>query len=167
MYSENQVPNPRFLSTHPSMAYPSFAGLRPASTGSSRSKRSNYSRGTKHELVLTMKLRRLGLSFRRNVKDLLGKPDIVFPRQKLVVFCDGDFWHGRNWRKLRKGLLHSANSEYWMQKISMNRRRDSLVTRQLKNLGWKVIRLWETDIQRDSEMIANRIAHAINKRSVL
>src|SRR5690348_4254231 len=104
---------------------PSFTGLKPASAAASRAKRSNTRVDTKHELLLRRELWRLGLRFRKNVKTLLGKPDIVFSRARVVVFCDGDFWHGRKWRELKPKLDQGTNAAYWSAKIATNIDRDN------------------------------------------
>ncbi len=96
---------------------PSFDGLKPTSSTSSRCKRMNRRADTLHERVLRSALWRRGLRFRKNVSVLPGKPDIVFQRSRVVVFCDGDFWHGRDWRKLSRTLNAGANASYWLQKI--------------------------------------------------
>jgi DNA mismatch endonuclease (patch repair protein) len=67
----------------------------------------------------------------------------------VVVFCDGDFWHGRNWQALKRSLGAGTNSGYWQAKIESNRKRDTRNNVRLKKAGWHVIRLWETDINRD------------------
>lgn len=150
------------------MKAPSFNGLKPASESASNSKRNNKKVGTKHERLLYKELKRLRLSFGTNPSDLPGKPDFVFRSAKVVVFCDGDFWHGRNWRSLRYKLSMGNNPLYWIAKIRSNMRRDVRQTRLLKTQGWLVIRVWETDVQRDptgtAELI-NKVVHA--RRSIL
>src|SRR5437899_1838735 len=88
---------------------PTFRGLAPASAAASKAKQNNRSSDTLPELALRREFSRIGLRFRKNVASLPGKPDIVFLRARVLVFCDGDFWHGRNWRALRKKLLRGAN----------------------------------------------------------
>src|SRR2546425_5950598 len=83
---------------------PSFRGYKPSSEASSRAMRGNRKRDTKPEKLLRRQLWRLGLRFRKNVSSLPGQPDIVFPTEKIAVFCDGDFWHGRNWADLKSKL---------------------------------------------------------------
>jgi len=83
---------------------PSFNGLSPASPTASLAKRRNCRRDTLHEVILRRELWRAGLRFRKNVESMPGKPDIVFPSAKLIVFCDGDFWHGRNWPAVKPKL---------------------------------------------------------------
>lgn len=106
-------------------------------------------------------LTKLGLHYRSNVRSLLGKPDIVFSHAKVVVFCDGDFWHGRDWRKLRRKLRSGSNGTYWAAKIAANRRRDKMTQRELQRAGWKVIRVWETDILRDPARAAERVQQKV------
>jgi DNA mismatch endonuclease (patch repair protein) len=99
----------------------------------------------------------MGLRFRKNVSALPGKPDVVFPRQRLVVFCDGDFWHGRDWDSRAARLRKGHNASYWLKKIQANRDRDHRHTLELKALGWQVLRLWETDILKDPREAAQTV----------
>lgn len=139
------------------MKVPSFAGLKPASQAASLAKRMNRSADTIHEKLLRGALWRRGLRFRKNLADLPGKPDIVFLGLRLAVFCDGDFWHGRDWRRLSGQLQKRANAAYWCQKIRANMLRDRRTTRLLKKQGWSVIRLWESDIRKDPEGVALQV----------
>ena len=105
----------------------------------------------------------MGCRYRSNVKRLPGCPDLVLAECRLAVFCDGDFWHGRRWRQRRAKLASGWNAEYWVAKIGRNRQRDRLVNRQLRGLGWNVIRVWESDVRRNPARVAQRIldrAHA-------
>ena len=144
---------------------PSFRGLSAASEASSYAKKMNRSSGTTHEHLLRTHLWRLGLRYRKNVGTLPGKPDIVFARERVAIFCDGDFWHGRDWRRLSRKLRAGTNASYWIPKIGTNRNRDRRNDRLLKREGWTVIRLWETDIHRDPEQAAHRIADLVHKNS--
>jgi DNA mismatch endonuclease (patch repair protein) len=108
----------------------------------------NHAQETAHEKTLRALLWRSGLRFRKNVASLPGKPDIVFTRRKVVVFCDGDFWHGRNWQQLSAKLNTGANPTYWLLKIKTNRERDLRTDKLLQEAGWMVLRYWETDIHR-------------------
>src|SRR6516225_4042686 len=81
---------------------PTFKGFTPASKASSRTKQANRATDTGPELLLRHALWALGLHYRKHVTHLPGRPDIVFSRARVVVFCDGDFWHGRNWRRLKE-----------------------------------------------------------------
>jgi DNA mismatch endonuclease, patch repair protein len=143
------------------MKAPSFVGLKPASESASFAKRMNRSADTKHELLLRSELWRRGLRFTKNRADLPGKPDIVFLSARVAVFCDGDFWHGRNWRLLSSQLQKRANPDYWRQKIRSNRERDKRITASLTRLGWRVIRLWENDIHANPENAAVVVERAV------
>lgn len=141
---------------------PSFRGLRPSSNASSAAKKANRSEGLKSERLLRERLVKDGLRFRTNVKSIEGKPDIVFEKERIAVFCDGDYWHGRNWRQLCGKLEKRWNSEYWIKKISSNRKRDNQINRHLSKEGWGVLRYWETDILNDVISIAEQIKRAIS-----
>jgi len=136
---------------------PSFAGRRPASALASAIKRRNRKVGTRAELALRHALWPLGLRYRLNYKGLPGTPDLVFSRQRVVVFVDGDFWHGRDWEQRENRLQAGMNATYWLAKIAYNRERDRRNDALLAGLGWKVVRLWETDVLRDPEGAANGI----------
>ncbi len=143
---------------------PSYKRLQPASETASRTKSRNRRQDTEHEVILRQALWRRGLRFRKNVQHLPGKPDIVFSRSRVVVFCDGDFWHGRNWLALKAKLEAGANPSYWLAKILSNRERDQRVTALLERDGWHVLRLWETDIRKDPEEAADQIAAVVRSR---
>jgi DNA mismatch endonuclease (patch repair protein) len=119
---------------------------------------------TKHELLLRSALWHRGLRFRKNRADLPGKPDIVFVSERVAVFCDGDFWHGRNWRRLSSRLRKRANPDYWCQKIRTNRMRDRRTTALLEKLGWRVIRLWENDIHANPQDAAVVVERTVKSR---
>jgi DNA mismatch endonuclease, patch repair protein len=145
---------------------PSFAGLRPASKLSSLVKQKNRSSDTVPELALRRELQRLGLRFRNNDKALPGKPDVVFRSACVAVFCDGDFWHGRNWTNLKGKLRKGANGTYWHAKIASNMRRDRRDSALLKKSGWRVIRFWETEIRRDAEGLAVQVMNIVRARKL-
>lgn len=86
---------------------------------------------------------------------------MVFPREKVAVFADGDFWHGRNLAQRLARLAKGHNSEYWIRKLQSNIARDRRVRRQLNALGWRVIRVWESDIHSKVERVANRIVRVV------
>lgn len=117
------------------MKTPSYRGLKPALEDASRTKRSNRKTGTRHERLLYPELQRLRLAFHTHVSSLPGNPDVVFKSAKVAVFCDGDFWHGRNWRILRKNLSKGTNPHYWIAKIRSNIQRDLRQTALLEAYG--------------------------------
>ena len=101
------------------------------------------------ELALRKALWERGHRYRKNYKGLPGHPDIVFTKYKISIFCDGEFFHGKNWEEMKVSLQKSNNSEYWIRKISRNIERDEEVNKQLRNLGWSVLRFWGQDIKKD------------------
>jgi DNA mismatch endonuclease (patch repair protein) len=143
---------------------PSFKGFRPSSAASSRAKQANRRRDTRAETALRREVWSLGLRYRKNVQTILGEPDLVFARARIVVFCDGDFWHGRNWRSLRTELRHRANPEYWIPKIRSNMERDRRNNRSLAREGWYVVRLWETDVLGDTAAAARQVKAVVEQR---
>jgi len=114
--------------------------------------------------MLRRELWRLGLRYRANDRALPGRPDVVFTKAKVAVFCDGDFWHGREWEARRAKLERGWNAEYWMAKIGRNIERDQHTTELLEQSGWWVIRLWETDIKRDPPSAARQVQQVVESR---
>jgi DNA mismatch endonuclease (patch repair protein) len=145
---------------------PSFVGRAPASINASRAARGSSKKAkTKCELVLRRVLWVAGFRYRKTPSRLPGRPDIVFPSQKVVVFCDGDFWHGRDLKSRLKRLAQGHNAPYWVAKIRTNVSRDQVTTKRLCEEGWHVVRLWETDILRDPTSAAARVAECLQKDS--
>lgn len=135
---------------------PRFDGRQPASETASRTKRATPRRNTRPELLLRKALWRHGLKYRLK-SSLPGKPDVVFPKYRVAVFCDGDFWHGRDWSARRAKLARGTNAEYWIAKIEANRQRDTRTNGRLREMGWTVLRFWETDILADPEVVALQV----------
>ena len=102
-----------------------------------------------------------GLRFRKNVRGLPGTPDIVFPGSRVVVFVDGDFWHGWQFPRWRDKL-----KPYWVEKIERNRRRDQRNFARLRREGWLVLRVWEHDVLSDVEQVADRIEEAVRAQGL-
>lgn len=107
------------------------------------------SKDTSIETKLRKALWEKGYRYRKNYKELPGKPDIVLTKYKIAIFCDGEFFHGKDWEILKPRLENGDNSEYWVKKIARNIERDEKVDKQLLFLGWTVIRFWGKDIKRD------------------
>jgi DNA mismatch endonuclease, patch repair protein len=118
----------------------------------------NTREGGRAEVLLRSVLWRRGYRFRKHVRDLPGNPDLVFAAQRVAVFCDGDFWHGRNWPQLRVELSRRSNAAYWVAKIDANRTRDRVRRRALRAQGWSVFECWESDVLAHPEEIATRLA---------
>ena len=151
--------------TSAALRSPSFAGLRPASEAASRAKQANRKRDSLPERLLRRALWRLGQRYRKYGKALPGNPDLVFSGPRVVVFCDGDFWHGRQWTILKEKLRRGTNAPYWLAKIARNRQRDCDNTAALEQDGWLVLRLWETDIKKNPLAAAQLIQQAVWSRT--
>lgn len=102
------------------------------------------SKDTKPEVLLCKALWREGIRYRKNVKSLPGKPDIAIAKCKIAIFCDGEFWHGKDWEI--KKLRIQSNREYWLPKIERNMAMDRENEKQLQDMGWRVLRFWGKDI---------------------
>lgn len=113
-------------------------------------------RDTGLEKIVRTALRKQGLQFRKNVGKLPGKPDIVFTKQKIAVFLDGDFWHG-----YRFPVWKDKIPAFWQKKIGETRKRDQRNFAKLRRMGWKVLRFWEHTIEKDLKEVVERIIHAI------
>jgi DNA mismatch endonuclease (patch repair protein) len=99
---------------------------------------------TRPEVLVRKFLFSKGFRFKKNVKDLPGKPDIVLPKYKTVIFVHGCFWHGHN---CRRGTLPATNFEFWKTKIGGNIDRDKRSITELENLDWRVIVIWQCEIK--------------------
>jgi DNA mismatch endonuclease (patch repair protein) len=113
------------------------------------------SRDTTAELAVRKLIFSLGYRYRLNRADLPGKPDIVLPGRRKVIFVHGCFWHGHDCR--RGDRLPSTNQEYWLNKIRRNRERDQTTRSRLAELGWEVAVVWECEI-RDAEALKRKLA---------
>lgn len=109
------------------------------------------SKDTKIEVKLRKALWERGFRYRKNYSALPGKPDIVFTKYKVAIFCDSEFFHAKDWEVLKPRLEKSQNSEYWVKKISRNMERDDEINKQLLFQGWTVIRFWGKDILKNTE----------------
>ena len=105
------------------------------------------------ELRFLRLCRRYGIKGWKRGSKLFGRPDFVFLSAKLVVFVDGDFWHGNP----KTHRPPKSNVEYWTKKILTNKRRDRLVNRTLKGQGWRVFRVWESDLRSDIEAVMAKL----------
>lgn len=123
----------------------------------------NKGKGTKLEILFGKLLWNAGIRYRKNDKTVFGKPDFVIRKMKIAIFCDGEFWHGRNW-EIRKND-HKSNCEFWYSKIESNIKRDKEVNEQLKAQGWKVFRFWETEITTESDKCLNIILNYMNAKA--
>ena len=104
------------------------------------------SQDTSIELRLRKALWEKGYRYRKNYKALPGSPDIALTKYKIAIFCDSEFFHGKDWDVLKPRLEKGKNPEYWLKKIERNRSRDWETDRRLLFLGWTVIHFWGKDI---------------------
>lgn len=119
------------------------------------------SKDTEIELILRKALWREGIRYRKNYDKLPGKPDIAITKFKIAIFCDGEFFHGKDWNQLQEKLKNSNNSEYWIKKIQRNINRDYEVDQAIRAKGWLVLRFWGKDIKQDVSMCVKTIKEAI------
>lgn len=117
------------------------------------------SRDSKIELVLRRALWSRGLRYRKNVKEIFGKPDIAFIGKRVAVFCDSEFWHGYQW-DLKKNEIHTRK-DFWIDKIERNMKRDDEVNRVLAEQGWIVLRFWGKEILKETERCCDIIEKAL------
>ncbi len=108
-------------------------------------------KNTSIELCLRKALWNRGIRYRKNYNKLPGKPDIAITKYKIAVFCDSEFFHGKDWEVLKPRLEAGNNAEYWVPKISRNRERDEEVNKELLFLGWTVIRFWGKEIKKNTD----------------
>lgn len=142
---------------------PCYKGLIPRSEGASAAARgASRKSNTKPELLLRRTLWGRGLRYHTNRFDLPGKPDIVFQRARVVVFVDGDFWHGNSWIERKAKLSRGHNADYWVKKIEQNIERDLVVSQKLCAEGWLVLRIWESEIYSDIDQVVHRIGVLLN-----
>ena len=103
-------------------------------------------KNTKPELIIRRILFKNGFRFRVNVKSLKGTPDIVLKKYNTIIFINGCFWHGH--KNCNKFVVPKTRTKWWINKIEANNERDKRNIKYLKNLGWKVIVLWECQLQK-------------------
>lgn len=113
------------------------------------------SKDTKPEIIVRSLLHRMGYRFRLQRKDLPGRPDIVLPKFKTVIFVHGCFWHQH------PGCIEASrpksNSAYWLPKLKANVERDTKNKQLLQAQGWRVYRLWECEIEKDPSRVVSQI----------
>lgn len=145
IYKENKIKVPRFSEAN------GFYTTKQRSEMMSKIKASN----TKPEQKLRKFLWGLGIRYRKNVKNLPGKPDIVLRKYKLVIFIDGEFWHGYQWEEKKEKL--KTNRNFWIPKIERNMQRDKEVNKYYVENKWKILRFWEGQIKNEFTYCVNTI----------
>ena len=117
---------------------------------------------TSIEIALRKLLWKNGYRYRKNVKKILGCPDIAFISHKIAIFCDSEFWHGYNWEERKKDF--KSNRDFWIPKIEKNMTRDKFVNDELKKQGWIVLRFSEKEIKNNPTACLEIIGNAFKER---
>ena len=112
------------------------------------------SKNTKIEILLGKAMWDKGLRYRKQCKDIFGKPDFCFKNKKIAIFCDSEFWHGK---KFLEGEKFRTNLDFWEAKIKRNIERDKEVNKRLKEEGWNVLRFWGKEIEKNTNMCLFKI----------
>ncbi len=120
-----------------------------------------HGKDTDIEMKLRKALWHRGIRYRKNYKALIGTPDIAITKYKIAIFCDGEFFHGKEWPTLEERLKKGKNPEYWITKINKNMQRDLRNNLELRGLGWTVIHFWEEDIQNHLEECVKAVEEAV------
>lgn len=128
----------------------------------SRNMKAIKNKNSQIELKLRRELFRKGYRYRKNCTNIFGKPDIVFLREKIAIFCDSEFWHGYDWEN-QKARINSRR-EFWIPKIERNIERDKEVTNYLETDGYIVLRFWGNRIKRELDSVVSEIESTIRLR---
>ena len=110
---------------------------------------------TSIEVMVRKYLFKHGFRYRKNVSALPGKPDILLPKYKTVIFVNGCFWHGHDCRNTKP----SQNAEFWNKKRDKNKRHDEEVTKLFMDRGWKVLRIWECELRKKNQLVLSAKLH--------
>lgn len=133
----------------------------------SKNMRKIHSKDTSIEIQLRKALWHKGYRYRKNYKALPGSPDIVLTKYKIAIFCDSEFFHGKDWDILKLKLKNSNNADYWIRKISRNRERDDEINKRLSFEGWTVIRFWGNDIKKHTEECVRVVEETIFDQNIM
>ncbi|HET8810436.1 MAG TPA: very short patch repair endonuclease [Flavobacteriaceae bacterium] len=120
--------------------------------------------GNKLEIRFRKEFWKRGFRYRANVKNMIGKPDIVFNKYKTVVFIDGEFWHGHNWSEKREKI--KSNRGFWIPKIERNMQRDREVNQALNEQGFTIFRFWEREVKKNFETCVEKVTEHLNSLTV-
>ena len=124
------------------------------------------SKDTSIEIVLRKALWHHGIRFRKNFKMLPGTPDIAITKHRIAIFCDSEFFHGKDWEALKLRLQNGSNSTFWIKKITRNRERDDEVNQALRFREWTVLRFWGDDIKKHTEDCVRVVEEAIEEKII-
>ena len=124
------------------------------------------SHDTKIEVALRKALWNKGIRYRKNYKKVPGKPDIAITKYRIAIFCDGEYFHGKDWKEQKKRIERGDNAEFWIAKIEKNIQRDSEVDKQFKALDWVVLRFWGKDILKNTDSCVQVVEEVIFSRKM-
>lgn len=119
-------------------------------------------KNTKPEIMLRKALWKKGFRYRIHY-NIPGRPDIAFTKQNVAIFCDGGFWHGKNFEKTKQEL--KKNRKFWIEKIKTNINRDKTINKDLHNMGWIVLRFWDDEILHNTERCVSKIKSVLERKS--
>ena len=131
------------------------------SESSHKNMSSIHGKDTQIEVVLRKALWAKGYRYRKNLKSIPGRPDIALTKYKIAIFCDGEFFHGKDWDDLKNKLEGGKNSDYWISKIERNIDRDSEKDKQLTSIGWTDRHFWGNDILKNTDECVRTIEETI------
>lgn len=118
-------------------------------------------KNTKIERLLAKSMWTRKIRYRKNVKTIFGKPDFAITKYKIAIFCDSEFFHGKDWEIQKERI--KTNKEFWVKKIEGNIKRDNMVNKTLKQEGWVVARFWGEQIKKDVDKCVDEISLLIDQ----
>ncbi len=124
------------------------------------------SKDTSIELALRKRLWSEGFRYRKNYKKLPGTPDIALTKYRIAIFCDSEFFHGKDWEILKPTLMKGKNGDFWVRKISRNMERDIESDQKLLYLGWTVIHFWGSEIIKHTDECIRVIRETIQEVTI-
>jgi DNA mismatch endonuclease (patch repair protein) len=117
-------------------------------------------KNTKTELTFRKALYAAGYRYRIDYKKLIGKPDIALNKYKTVIFIDGEYWHGYNWKERKPKI--KTNREFWIAKIERNMQRDVEVNQELEQMGYTIFRFWESEVKKELDRCLTEVLKHLN-----
>ncbi len=126
----------------------------------SKTARKIKNKNTQIERLLAKAMWAEGLRYRKNCKDIFGKPDFCFKGKRIAIFCDSEFWHGK---KFLEGEKFKTNTDFWEEKIKRNIERDKEVNEKLRKEGWIVLRFWGKEIEKKIDECLSKVLKHIKK----
>ena len=125
------------------------------------------SKDTSIELILRKALWHRGFRYRKNDKELPGTPDIAITKHRIAIFCDSEFFHGKDWEQLKLRLENGNNSSYWIKKITRNMERDAENDKALRFREWTVLRFWGEDIRKHTDDCVRAVEETVFEQQLL